>query len=103
MFGCTGWLYGYGRPEYGFASFANRKSDFSDCNHPAALGWIAAAYFVVFGVVGAQIVLNLFIGIITGAMEEAKTDHEKERVVEVCVWCSTPSYFRNAWCRSCAQ
>jgi hypothetical protein len=83
MLGCDKWLYSYGRPKYGFESHANRRMDHSDCNHPVALGWVALLFFVVFCVIGAQVLLTLFIGIIATAMEEADEEGDAQKVIMV--------------------
>jgi hypothetical protein len=41
------------------------------CNNPRPLGYISAAYHAFLAVFGVQILLSLFIGVITNSMEEA--------------------------------
>ena len=49
-----------------------------NCNRPNASGWLAAAFWIVFIVLGALVLLTLFIGIVATAMEEAKADQKVE-------------------------
>lgn len=44
------------------------------CTAPRAAGWWAAAYFVSFTVLATMVILNLFIGVIVGGMEEAQEE-----------------------------
>ena len=62
MFGCD--LYGY----QGFDH---------ECLRPNGWGYYAALYFIVFIVLGALILLSLFIGVVTTAMSEA--EHRAKR------------------------
>jgi len=59
--GCDKWLYSYGRG-FGNGTLAIQRRDHADCNHPYAFGWIAVLYCVSFVVLGAQVLLSLFIG-----------------------------------------
>ena len=67
MYGCDKWAYGYGRA-FGVLAIDSKVN----CNHPQGLGWISVIYFVSFCVLGSQVLLTLFIGIIATSMEEAK-------------------------------
>ena len=91
MLGCDKWSYVYGsavgdgtraprglglrngntNPRSGMTSKAN-------CDDPAALGWIAAAYMVSFIVFGSLVLLTLFIGVVATSMEEAKQENKEE-------------------------
>ncbi|MEL6343603.1 MAG: ion transporter, partial [Myxococcota bacterium] len=64
MWGCDHALYGYD------ASIAEM------CTQPAALPWFAALFFVSFMIIGAMIILNLFIGVIMGGMDEAQKEND---------------------------
>ncbi len=75
-YGCDNWLYSYGRA-YGETQI--HKRDHSNCNHPHAAGWVAIGFCVLFCVVGAQVLLTLFIGIIATAMEESKAEQDKKK------------------------
>lgn len=46
------------------------------CVAPQAFGWISAAFFVSFVMMGTMVVLNLFIGVIMNGMEEAQKESE---------------------------
>ncbi len=59
MFGCD--QYGYGGIEH-------------MCTKPKGYPLFAALYFVSFMLVGAMVILNLFIGVIMGGMDEAKRE-----------------------------
>jgi hypothetical protein len=80
MLGCDNWLYEYGKR---FGEKSKRTFDNNDCDHPEPMGWIAVLYFVVFCVLGSQILLNLFIGVIATAMEEASMNGEESDVINV--------------------
>lgn len=51
-----------------------------------AFGWVAVAFFVPFVVVGAQVLMTLFVGVVATAMEEAKigvkADDRREKLKE---------------------
>ncbi len=79
MHGCDKWAingYGYGRA-LGQPP-AIQKRDRSNCNHPSALGWVTVAYFITFCIIGSQVLLTLFIGIIASSLEESKEDQRNE-------------------------
>ncbi len=63
MFGCD--QYGYEGRE-------------SLCTDPQAYPAFGAIFFVTFMLFGAMIILNLFIGVVMGAMEEAKADRSRK-------------------------
>lgn len=63
MFGCD--RFGYGDRE-------------ALCTAPSALPVFGALYFVSFVLVGAMVILNLFIGVIMAGMEEAKNENQYE-------------------------
>jgi voltage-gated sodium channel len=60
MFGCNDPKWGYGVE--------------SGCTNPEGHGMVAVVYFISFVLVGTMIVLNLFIGVIMNAMDEARAD-----------------------------
>lgn len=53
-------------------------SDF--CIEPKAGGIVAVAYFVAFVIIGALVMLTLFVGVVTTSMEEATKNHILEQV-----------------------
>jgi voltage-gated sodium channel len=52
------------------------------CTTPTPQGFFAVLYFVCFVVIGAQILLTLFIGVVTTSMEEAQVKQTRERKIE---------------------
>ena len=77
-FGCDKWqTYSFGRY---FSSLALKSRN--NCNHPKAWGWISVAYFLSFVVMSAQVLMTLFIGIISTAMEEATSQNTKDQLLE---------------------
>mmetsp|Transcript_140 Transcript_140/g.277 ORF Transcript_140/g.277 Transcript_140/m.277 type:complete len:938 (+) Transcript_140:152-2965(+) len=56
MFGCDN--YGYDGME-------------EECKNPKRWGWLAGLYFVVFVILGALVLLTLFLGVVTTSMEKA--------------------------------
>ena len=77
MYGCDKWAYGYGRA-FGVMAIDGKVN----CNNPQGLGWIAVIYFVSFCVLGSQVLLTLFIGIIATSMEEVKAKYREEAKVD---------------------
>lgn len=75
--GCDQYGYSYGRS---FASKALKNLD--SCNKPQAFGWIACAYFVAFCIFGGQVLLTLFIGIITTSMDESKNSNSAKIAIQ---------------------
>lgn len=75
VYGCDKWAYTYGRA---FSKLAVAKNDNSNCNHPEAQGWMAVLFFISFVVLGAQVLMTLFIGIVSTSMEEAKAHRKAE-------------------------
>ena len=69
MYGCDHWEYGYGRFN---GKISRDKKAHANCNDPYAWGWLAAFFMVSFVILGALVLLTLFIGIVATAMEEAK-------------------------------
>ena len=83
IYGCDyWWVYSNGRPQYGFESKIIHKRDHSNCNHPHAWGWLAVAYFISFVVLGSQVLMTLFVGIVATAMEEKKEIQKAEDIRE---------------------
>ena len=78
MFGCDRWGYELGRK---YDTMAKSES-IVNCNNPKALGWVAALFMICFEVLGALVLLTLFIGIVATAMEEAKQDQKEEKEQE---------------------
>lgn len=50
-----------------------------ECTNSSGSGVIAVVYFVSFVVVSSMMILNLFIGVITSSMQEAKASLSEER------------------------
>jgi len=50
------------------------------CTDPHAYPAFGAIFFVTFMLFGAMIILNLFIGVVMGAMEEAKAERSREYI-----------------------
>ena len=51
------------------------------CDNPKEGGLLAVAYFVVFIIVGALVMLTLFVGVVTTSMEEATNQQILEQVI----------------------
>jgi hypothetical protein len=68
--GCDEYGYSYGR-----SYDSNALKNIDNCNHPKAFGWISCLYFVAFCIFGGQVLLTLFIGIITTSMDESKNSN----------------------------
>ena len=51
-------------------------SDPGRCTHPATFPLAGPLYFISFIIIGAMIILNLFIGVIMNSMEEARAESE---------------------------
>jgi voltage-gated sodium channel len=62
MFGCD--QYGYDAME-------------TECVAPEGWGYFSCVYFIVFVILGAQILLSLFIGVVTTAMAEAEVNAKR--------------------------
>jgi hypothetical protein len=52
------------------------------CRHPKATGLIAVIYYVIFIIIGAQVLLTLFIGVIATSMDEARELQKKEQELD---------------------
>ena len=74
--GCDHWEYAFGTA-YG-DEIKRPGHDIVNCNHPRAWGWIAAVYMVSFIVLGALVLLTLFIGVVSTSMEMAKGEQREE-------------------------
>lgn len=57
-------MYGCDEYGYGFRQFL--------CTDPQAFGWFPAVFFITFVVLSSFVVLNLFIGVITSNMQDAR-------------------------------
>jgi len=66
----------YGCDKYGYEGIEEL------CTSPKGMGYAAAAFFIFFVMVGALVMLNLFIGVITTSMEEAKSDMDSDALVD---------------------
>lgn len=53
------------------------------CIAPQAFGVVAVVYWITFIILSSMIILNLFIGVITSSMQDAKNDISDEAVDEV--------------------
>ena len=62
----------YGCDKYGYDGMEHR------CYQPQAAGPGAAIFFIVFIVISSMMILNLFIGVITSSMQDAKDDIEDD-------------------------
>ena len=68
---------------YGCDKFPGVYEDFPEqCTTPRASGMVAVIYFLIFILVGAQVLLSLFIGVISTSMDEAQEDQEMEKELE---------------------
>jgi voltage-gated sodium channel len=56
----------YGCEEFPFGN----KAEDTPCDKPFAWGLVAAVYFILFAVLGAWVMLTLFVGVITSSMDE---------------------------------
>ena len=54
----------------------------NQCKHPKASGAIAAIYFALFAIMGFQVLLSLFIGVITTSMDSAKERQDDDALME---------------------
>jgi len=66
MYGCH--IYGYEGME-------------DQCVSPKPLGFIAAAYYVLFTLIGGLVLMTLFIGVVTMSMEEASSEQKEHQMV----------------------
>mmetsp|Transcript_28806 Transcript_28806/g.48591 ORF Transcript_28806/g.48591 Transcript_28806/m.48591 type:complete len:1280 (-) Transcript_28806:339-4178(-) len=65
---------------YGCDEYAGVYEDFPEmCDSPKKQGILACIYFCSFIVIGAQVLLTLFIGVVTTSMEQAKEIQLKEQ------------------------
>ena len=64
----------YGCNQYGYEDY--KEQGYTCIDTPK--GVLAAAYFLVFTVIGALVLITLFIGVVTTSMEEATQEMEKE-------------------------
>mmetsp|Transcript_398 Transcript_398/g.745 ORF Transcript_398/g.745 Transcript_398/m.745 type:complete len:1004 (+) Transcript_398:139-3150(+) len=68
---------------YGCDRYPGVYEDFPEmCDKPNAIGIIAPLYFNIFILVGAQILLTLFIGVITTSMEQAQEIKDRDMKLE---------------------
>ena len=81
MLGCDRWGYEMGR-SYGDGTLRAVKENVVNCNNPSAMGWVAAGFMISFEILGALVLLTLFIGIVATSMEEAKHDQKEEQARE---------------------
>mmetsp|Transcript_4811 Transcript_4811/g.8726 ORF Transcript_4811/g.8726 Transcript_4811/m.8726 type:complete len:950 (+) Transcript_4811:212-3061(+) len=70
----------YGCDKYGYTGIENL------CHNPTAFKSVATIFFVVFTLIGALVLMTLFIGVVTTSMEEAtqtqKEQQEKQAVLD---------------------
>jgi len=68
---------------YGCDKFAGIFEDFPEqCTDPKASGLVAVFFFLIFILVGAQVLLSLFIGVISTSMDEAQEAQGAEQGLE---------------------
>lgn len=68
---------------YGCDEYPGVYEDFPEmCDSPKRQGVLSCIYFFAFIVIGAQVLLTLFIGVVTTSMEQAKEIQLKEQKVE---------------------
>jgi len=70
----------YGCDKY--ASNGMNDEEMYKCTNPQAFGFLALMYFWMFELIGALVLLTLFVGVVTTAMDEA-TEEQKERKEEL--------------------
>lgn len=61
----------------GFGGFPRRE-----CWHPKRQPFVASLYFMSFFIIGAFVVFSLFIGAITGGMDEALAEYQERSEAE---------------------
>lgn len=65
---------------YGCDKYAGVYEDFpNQCKKPKEHGMVAVVYFLIFIIIGAQVLLSLFIGVISTSMDEATEDQKEEQ------------------------
>eukprot|EP00164_Ancoracysta_twista_P003663 GFYU01004905.1.p1 GENE.GFYU01004905.1~~GFYU01004905.1.p1 ORF type:complete len:464 (+),score=104.38 GFYU01004905.1:113-1504(+) len=64
----------YGCDEYGYTG----ESYEDQCTEPKAFGWPVGVFFSSFVVISTMIVMNLFIGVITNSMQEARDELRRD-------------------------
>jgi voltage-gated sodium channel len=68
---------------YGCDKFAGIFEDFPEqCTDPSASGLVAVFFFLIFILIGAQVLLSLFIGVISTSMDEAQEAQGAEQGLE---------------------
>jgi voltage-gated sodium channel len=66
--------------QYGCHEYGGVYEDFPEqCVAPKAHGMLAVMYFLIFIIVGAQVLLSLFIGVISTSMDEAQEEQKAEQ------------------------
>ena len=66
--------------QYGCEKYAGVYEDFpNQCKKPTQHGVVAVIYFLIFIIIGAQVLLSLFIGVISTSMDEATEDQKEEQ------------------------
>ncbi len=69
--------------QYGCDKYAGVFEDFPEqCTKPKAYGLLAVLYFLIFILIGAQVLLSLFIGVISTSMDEAQESQAAEQQLE---------------------
>ena len=67
----------YGCDKYGYSDDHSLPQP-KDCTHPKEMVTGAALFFLFFFVLGALVIFNLFVGIVTTAMEDASYNQREE-------------------------
>ena len=53
-----------------------------ECGAPDGVGYLSIVFFVAFQIIGALILLSLFIGVVTTAMAEAQVDRALSLIID---------------------
>jgi len=69
----------FGCDQYGYSGWDDMKTL---CTNPKPLGWVSGFYFVIFTILGALVLLTLFIGVVTTSMDEAQEQQREEQEIE---------------------
>jgi hypothetical protein len=78
MLGCDYYGYAYGKKSAGFDEGRNLIEPKINCKSPEGLGWMASLFFVMLVTTTAFVLLNVFIGLVSIAMEDSKVRQRKE-------------------------
>ena len=72
----------FGCDQYGYSGWDDMKKL---CTNPSQQGWISGIFFITFTILGALVLLTLFIGVVTTSMDEAQEQQRQEQEIEVSV------------------